>query len=79
VQHIYQHGHSMKDGGIFFVCATVVGTIEGVRAATKIKTDLKKPITELACHPRHPILVHISLDLWTMVSYNLKMKLEMSE
>jgi hypothetical protein len=69
----------MKDGGIFFVCATVVGTIEGVRAATKIKTDLKKPITELACHPRHPILVHISLDLWTMVSYNLKMKLEMSE
>ncbi|KAL2621606.1 hypothetical protein R1flu_001811 [Riccia fluitans] len=34
----------------------VVGTIEGVRAATKIKTDLKKPITDLACHPRSPLL-----------------------
>jgi hypothetical protein len=36
---------------------TVVGTIEGVKAASKIKTDLRKPITELACHPRHPVLV----------------------
>ncbi|KAG6551052.1 hypothetical protein Mapa_007285 [Marchantia paleacea] len=34
----------------------VVGTIEGVRAATKIKADLKKPITDLACHPRSPLL-----------------------
>ena len=45
---------------LFFLVAlyeTVVGTIEGVKAATKIKTDLRKPITELACHPRHPVLV----------------------
>eukprot|EP00897_Mesotaenium_endlicherianum_P010465 jgi/Mesen1/9447/ME000626S08698 len=34
----------------------VVGTVEGVRAATKIKTDVKKPITGLACHPRQPLL-----------------------
>ncbi|KAJ7550942.1 hypothetical protein O6H91_07G125900 [Diphasiastrum complanatum] len=34
----------------------VVGTVEGARAATKIKTDLKKPISELACHPRSPLL-----------------------
>ncbi|KAH1082248.1 hypothetical protein J1N35_022009 [Gossypium stocksii] len=37
---------------------TVVGTIEGGRAPTKIKTDLKKPIVNLACHPRLPVLVH---------------------
>ncbi|KAF5463821.1 hypothetical protein F2P56_013950 [Juglans regia] len=35
---------------------TVVGTIEGGRAPTKIKTDLKKPIVNLACHPRLPVL-----------------------
>ncbi|KAM5576483.1 hypothetical protein ABKV19_007379 [Rosa sericea] len=35
---------------------TVVGTVEGGRAPTKIKTDLKKPIVNLACHPRHPVL-----------------------
>ncbi|PSS21303.1 Actin cytoskeleton-regulatory complex protein [Actinidia chinensis var. chinensis] len=35
---------------------TVVGTVEGGRAPTKIKTDLKKPIVNLACHPRHPLL-----------------------
>ncbi|PKI70618.1 hypothetical protein CRG98_008992 [Punica granatum] len=35
---------------------TVVGTVEGGRAPTKIKTDLKKPIVNLACHPRLPIL-----------------------
>ncbi|KAK7307612.1 hypothetical protein VNO77_40835 [Canavalia gladiata] len=35
---------------------TVVGTIEGGRAPTKIKTDLKKPIMNLACHPRLPVL-----------------------
>lgn len=35
----------------------VVGTVEGGRAPTKIKTDLKKPIVNLACHPRHPVLV----------------------
>lgn len=34
----------------------VVGTVEGVKSASKVKMDLKKPITELACHPRHPVL-----------------------
>lgn len=37
----------------------VVGTVEGVKAATKVKMDLKKPITQLACHPRHPVLVSL--------------------
>ncbi|GAA0146052.1 hypothetical protein LIER_06094 [Lithospermum erythrorhizon] len=35
---------------------TVVGTVEGGKTPTKIKTDLKKPIVNLACHPRLPIL-----------------------
>ncbi|KAH9621979.1 hypothetical protein KSS87_010217 [Heliosperma pusillum] len=35
---------------------TVVGTVEGGRTPTKIKTDLKKPIVNLACHPRFPVL-----------------------
>ncbi|KAJ0968137.1 hypothetical protein J5N97_025054 [Dioscorea zingiberensis] len=35
---------------------TVVGTIEGGRPPTKIKTDLKKPVVNLACHPRLPVL-----------------------
>ncbi|GLT76209.1 hypothetical protein SLA2020_478820 [Shorea laevis] len=35
---------------------TVVGTVEGGRAPAKIKTDLKKPIMNLACHPRLPVL-----------------------
>lgn len=35
---------------------TVVGTVEGGKAPTKIKTDLKKPIVNLACHPRLPVL-----------------------
>lgn len=35
---------------------TVVGTVEGGRSPTKIKTDLKKPIVNLACHPRLPVL-----------------------
>ncbi|KAF6150785.1 hypothetical protein GIB67_020868 [Kingdonia uniflora] len=35
---------------------TVVGTVEGGIAPTKIKTDLKKPIINLACHPRLPVL-----------------------
>ncbi|XP_024518338.1 uncharacterized protein LOC9639327 [Selaginella moellendorffii] len=34
----------------------VVGTIEGAKPATIIKTDLKKPVTGLACHPRSPLL-----------------------
>ncbi|MBA0592088.1 hypothetical protein Gorai_009075, partial [Gossypium raimondii] len=33
-----------------------VGTIEGGRPPTKIKTDLKKPVVNLACHPRLPVL-----------------------
>ncbi|MBA0653580.1 hypothetical protein Goklo_020740 [Gossypium klotzschianum] len=42
----------------------VVGTIEGGRAPTKIKTDLKKPIVNLACHPRLPVLLlMVLLDL----------------
>ncbi|KAA3461298.1 COMPASS component SWD1 [Gossypium australe] len=36
---------------------TVVGTIEGGRPPTKIKTDLKKPVVNLACHPRLPVLL----------------------
>ncbi|KAI5418139.1 hypothetical protein KIW84_042681 [Lathyrus oleraceus] len=35
---------------------TVVGTVEGGRTPTKIKPDLKKPIVNLACHPRLPVL-----------------------
>jgi hypothetical protein len=44
----------------FYICfciQKVVGTVEGGRAPTKIKTDLKKPIVNLACHPRLPVLV----------------------
>ncbi|KAF8410020.1 hypothetical protein HHK36_002540 [Tetracentron sinense] len=41
---------------------TVVGTIEGGRAPTKIKTDLKKPIVNLACHPRLPVLYVAYVD-----------------
>ncbi|XP_058228445.1 uncharacterized protein LOC131336574 isoform X2 [Rhododendron vialii] len=36
--------------------ASFVGTVEGGRAPTKIKTDLKKPVVNLACHPRLPLL-----------------------
>lgn len=35
---------------------TVVGTVEGGRPPTRIKTDLKKPIVNIACHPRLPVL-----------------------
>ncbi|XP_019431580.1 PREDICTED: uncharacterized protein LOC109338738 isoform X3 [Lupinus angustifolius] len=35
---------------------TVVGTVEGGRAPAKVKTDLRKPIVNLACHPRLPVL-----------------------
>lgn len=34
----------------------VVGTVEGVKQAAKIKADVKKPIVQLACHPRNPVL-----------------------
>jgi hypothetical protein len=40
-----------------FCMHEVVGTVEGGRAPTKIKTDLKKPVVNLACHPRLPVLV----------------------
>ncbi|KAK8937905.1 hypothetical protein KSP40_PGU003515 [Platanthera guangdongensis] len=35
---------------------TVVGTVEGGRPPTRIKTDLKKPIVNISCHPRLPVL-----------------------
>ncbi|KAG0484903.1 hypothetical protein HPP92_008982 [Vanilla planifolia] len=35
----------------------LVGTVEGGRPPTKIKTDLKKPIVNLYCHPRLPVLL----------------------
>lgn len=43
---------------LFFI-NVVVGTVEGGRSPTKIKTDLKKPIVNLACHPRLPVLVFV--------------------
>eukprot|EP00249_Psilotum_nudum_P034386 c53380_g1_i1 orf=3-1235(-) len=49
----------------------VVGTVEGARAATKIKTDLKKPITFLACHPRSPLLYVAYLD-GVVRAYNIQ-------
>lgn len=56
----------------------VVGTVEGGRAPTKIKTDLKKPIVNLACHPRLPVLVrclfaHDSFPYlcWSTLCYGL--------
>lgn len=41
----------------------VVGTVVGGKVPTKIKTDLKKPIVNLACHPRLPVLVRISTGM----------------
>ncbi|KAH7331173.1 hypothetical protein KP509_20G018600 [Ceratopteris richardii] len=49
----------------------VVGTIEGTRGVTKIKTDLKKPITDLACHPRSPLLYVAYLD-GVVRAYNIQ-------
>ncbi|XP_024515952.1 uncharacterized protein LOC9649415 [Selaginella moellendorffii] len=40
----------------------VVGTIEGAKPATIIKTDLEKPVTGLACHPRSPLLFVASAE-----------------
>ncbi|EFJ12514.1 hypothetical protein SELMODRAFT_425298 [Selaginella moellendorffii] len=39
-----------------------VGTIEGAKPATIIKTDLEKPVTGLACHPRSPLLFVASAE-----------------
>lgn len=44
----------------------VVGTVEGGRAPTKIKTDVKKPVVNLACHPRLPALVNILLEIFLL-------------
>ncbi|KAL5705822.1 hypothetical protein ACHQM5_024065 [Ranunculus cassubicifolius] len=49
---------------------TVVGTIEGGRAPTKIKTDLKKPIVNLACHPRLPVL-YVAYSEGLIRAYNI--------
>ncbi|XP_073220441.1 uncharacterized protein [Cicer arietinum] len=48
--------HVVFFGFLKRMSVTVVGTVEGGRAPTKIKTDLKKPIVNLACHPRLPVL-----------------------
>ena len=50
----------------------VVGTVEGGRAPTKIKADLKKPIVNLACHPRLPVLVTCLILLRLLYLPNLK-------
>ncbi|CAN1343668.1 hypothetical protein LINPERPRIM_LOCUS39866 [Linum perenne] len=47
---------------------TVVGTVEGGRAPTKIKTDLKKPIMNLACHPRLPVLIILLVEFSTLAT-----------
>ncbi|EPS67380.1 hypothetical protein M569_07395, partial [Genlisea aurea] len=50
---------------------TVVGTVEGGRAPTKIKTDLKKPIVNLACHPRLPVL-YVAYQDGLIRAYNIQ-------
>ncbi|XVF15589.1 hypothetical protein REPUB_Repub09cG0167400 [Reevesia pubescens] len=50
---------------------TVVGTVEGGRAPTKIKTDLKKPIVNLACHPRLPVL-YVAYAEGLIRAYNIQ-------
>jgi hypothetical protein len=37
-------------------CNPVVGIKDGAKAALKLKTDYKKAVTQLACHPRAAIL-----------------------
>lgn len=37
-------------------CVPVVGIKDGAKAALKLKTDYKKAVTQLACHPRAAIL-----------------------
>ncbi|MCO5598491.1 hypothetical protein L7F22_052588 [Adiantum nelumboides] len=59
----------------------VVGTVEGTKGVTKIKTDLKKPITELACHPRSPLLYVAYLDgivrAYNIQSFNVHYTLQL--
>ncbi|KAL8473143.1 hypothetical protein ACS0TY_030106 [Phlomoides rotata] len=49
---------------------TVVGTVVGGKAPTKIKTDLKKPIVNLACHPRLPVL-YVAYQDGLIRAYNI--------
>ena len=49
-----------------FFLLLVVGTVEGGRPPTKIKTDLKKPIVNLACHPRLPVFVSTTIHLLSL-------------
>ncbi|KAG0579545.1 hypothetical protein KC19_4G105700 [Ceratodon purpureus] len=48
----------------------VVGTVEGVKAATKVKMDMKKPIMQLACHPRQPHL-YVAYHEGVIRAYNI--------
>ncbi|KAF0912954.1 hypothetical protein E2562_019765 [Oryza meyeriana var. granulata] len=50
---------------------TVVGTVEGGRPPTKIKTDLKKPVVNLACHPRLPVL-YVAYAEGLIRAYNIQ-------
>ncbi|KAH0464369.1 hypothetical protein IEQ34_007155 [Dendrobium chrysotoxum] len=50
---------------------TVVGTVEGGRPPTRIKTDLKKPIVNIACHPRLPVL-YVSYADGLIRAYNIQ-------
>ena len=57
---------------LYYICFTmneVVGTVEGGRTPTKIKTDLKKPIVNLACHPRLPVLVIICFTSYLISTF----------
>ncbi|KAJ8764503.1 hypothetical protein K2173_006243 [Erythroxylum novogranatense] len=49
---------------------TVVGTVEGGRPPTKIKTDIKKLIVHLACHPRLPVL-YVAYADGSIRAYNI--------
>lgn len=49
---------------------TVVGTVVGGKVPTKIKTDLKKPIVNLACHPRLPVL-YVAYQDGLIRAYNI--------
>lgn len=69
IRHWYVFDYTMLTltfNSLTFCMNVVVGTVEGGRAPTKIKTDLKKPIVNLACHPRLPVLVayYIFLLCW---------------
>uniref|UniRef100_A0A7I4AE56 NPH3 domain-containing protein n=1 Tax=Physcomitrium patens TaxID=3218 RepID=A0A7I4AE56_PHYPA len=62
---------------LFFVAhrrlsVSVVGIdIENVKSPTKVKMDLKKPITQLACHPRHPVL-YVAYSDGIVLAYNIQ-------